>query len=255
MKRATIAWILLGALACSPNAFANESATLQKQFFEAVGSGKLGNVMSLLDSRVIDYIDPPLLNDWMNAVAKQLGKFQSVDPKNSTVNRVTKGGFDQRLVDSTVHFEHGVAHSELDYYKGKIIRFQVDSPQLDDTDWFRGPTDTSYYRNMAVDFCRDIAGGNLQAARYRMHPSLQENVSSERLQQFHRAFVNEIGELSDVQVIGDKFLEFDNLQQQRIELLVIGSKATYKSVVSYGFFGLRAQMIEFDLTQTKLGDK
>lgn len=245
-------FLTLILVATSASLSAEEFDKVPQEFLTAVGTGKPAEVMALIDPRLYKEIDPTVLGEWMNAVNKRLGRFKSVDPNN--FGKTTSSDGDVKIIDAvgTLLFENGNGSLKIEYQNGKIAKFKLDSLLMNSHDWFSGPSDTSYYRDAAVDFVNNIVRGEINSVGPVMHPALRANVTPTHLSDMSRAFAERLGGVEEVHVVDEHYSAQNDLQSLRVDVLVKGTKATYKSEIKYAFIGLNAKVIEFDLTKKRI---
>ncbi len=236
---------LLAAVLVTANR-AGENA--QRPFFEAIATGDSSQVMALMAPSLHREVDEPALAAWMTAINQRLGKYEGIARLNfKTSCRYEKGVSTIRSV-ATVRFEKGSAQSEIVYADGKIVGFDVDSSALT-PGWFKGPAKLTSYHEKAQKFFVDFAAGNAKNVQTQMHESLISNVSNGKLEKMFKGVKDLAGDIDSVDAL-DAIYDSDEESVQVI-LKVHGEKTDLDAVATYRFFGLKSQLIQFNMKPSK----
>lgn len=239
-----LAVVGFGSLLFAANRVGEDS---QRTFFAAVATGKTENVMNLLDPRLHEQIDAPVLKQWMKAVNKNLGQYRGIDWSDFDTQVSKEADANTTESEATVLFEKGKARSEVVFVNGKIVRFNVESVRLQ-RDWFQGPKETDLYCSRALAFYRAIAAGKPAAARTLMSDELREEISEEAFEKMVAKVNSFTGELQRIEVLGDKYTDTEEKGQRlEVSLRFIGQQGTLDATAAFRFIGLRGVLTGFNM--------
>jgi hypothetical protein len=210
---------------------------LQTSFFSAVESGDVKQVEALMHPALRKKIDPPILEAWMQEVRGKLGRFQGLSKTDFSTSTKYQGG--KKLTESkgTVNFEHGTATSELEFQDDQLVAFSIRSDKIGD-DWFKGPTDSTFYRERGQQFLTHFLNGEAEQAFSMMHESLQKAMPLEKLKTLMTGVTAKAGRLQSIAHTEDRF---DASKGQRLKVLyqVKCANSQTTAQIDFQFVGLK----------------
>lgn len=224
-------------------------AELQERFFTAVVSGDPEQVLALCDPALRVEIDAPVLGAWMAEVHKQLGDFKGLSKSNfdTKARTTTEGSF--RESKGIVHFSNGDANSDLVVRNDLLVSFSIKSDKIGD-DWFKGPADSTLYRNRGEQFLQRFFAKDLAAAAGMMHENLHKELPDDKLSAMVDQVVGRAGSLRNVTFRDEKLVTGDE------QLLVLNyriecEKENLIATAEFRFIGLKGHLWGFNFAGEK----
>ena len=242
----TLLFVGIGSLLVIANRAGENS---QRPFFEAVASGNPDNVIAMLDQDVQSDLDAPVLAEWMKAVNERLGKYQGLSSTGFRTHFATVNGENTTTSSGTVLFERGEATSEIVYVDGKIVKFKIDSPLLDEK-WFEGPSSSELYFDRAARFYQQFADKELDAAYESMHEALQDEVTPQSFAEMRTAVESIAGDIDQIAVVGAEFTDGDS-QMLQVQLKLHGLNSDLNATADYQFVGLKGVLNGFHMSKSE----
>ena len=215
-----------------------------KEFFADVAAEDVDLFLGKSTDDLKRDVDAPVLQAWMERFNEKLGAFQSTSGFNYGVNHTD--GVTTTKISGTATFAQGEADVELVYYDNKLAGFTVKAPSLEG-DWFTGPKDTTLYQERTQTFLTEFANGRTTEAYEMMHEALQKEVTDESLAKMTKSVGGEMGELKEIQIVGDEFSNDDG-QVLTVNARVVGAKNTMDGTVDFRFIGLKGHLIGFNVS-------
>jgi len=148
--------------------------------------------------------------------------------------------------EGAVDFEKGAAKSELKFYDGKLVKFNVTSDKVAGP-WFQGPASTELYRGRAKTFLTHFLKGEPDAAFGMMHSALQKNLPLDKLKAMIEGITGKAGPLKSVEYASEELAPGD-VVNLKILCKVECEKAKTTASVSFQFVGLKGHLVAFDLS-------
>jgi hypothetical protein len=217
----------------------------QEKFFQAVLSGDPKQVTALFHPALRDEVDEPVLAVWMKAVKDNLGAFQGLNKTDFNTSSKIEGGATIGESKGTVSFEKGQAQSELKTRDGQIVAFHVTSDKLGG-DWFKGPTDTTLYRQRGKECLTYLLGDKCEDAFKMMHENLQKKVPLDQLKAMMADFTGKAGKAKTV-TYQSETLEPGGTLTLKVVYKVECEKANPTGTVEFQFDGLKGHLVAFNL--------
>ena len=221
-------------------------ASPQKRFFKAILSGNPGKVTAMCHPALRDEIDEPVLAAWMAEVKDKLGAFKGLRKTNFSTSTKIENGVKVTESKGMVDFEKGSAESELKYYDGKLIKFNIKSDQLK-TDAFPGPTSTDLYRERGKEFLTLFLANKPDETFAMMHSALQKKVPLEKLKTMMAGVTGKAGPTKAITWQSEK-LEPGEPLTLKLLYNVECEKAKTVASVEFQFIGFKGHLLAFNLT-------
>ncbi|NND98296.1 MAG: hypothetical protein HKN47_13300 [Pirellulaceae bacterium] len=224
---------------------ATSSRSTQRDFFQTIQAGGTSALINEMHPALIDQIDAPVLDAWVDAVHRELGDVTDIQ-QTAFHTSVTN---EQTTIQSTatITFERGTATSELTTVDGKIVGFDITSKRL--INWLTEPTSTEIYESRGKRFLMEMLSGNPQQARAMVHQGLKDVITLEQL----TAMATQLQSQSDSQVtptITAKSASM-NPEKEAPELLVqfeiVDGDQTRQAEVAFQFEGMKGHILGFQI--------
>ncbi len=219
----------------------SEGEKLQQTFFDALNSGDRNGLVSLFHPGLRSVVDEPVLDAYMKSFQTNLGKYLGVKKGDFTSSVRYEGSAKRVLAKGTVRFFLGEAKSDLEFIDGKLIRFSIKSPKMED--WLPALPSTDIYKAKGEEFLRAFLD-RPDAAFEMMHEALRKEVPIERMRELSRARLAVSGRARKVDFRWEKFSTSPN-PNLRIHYVVQGERASFEAELKFIFLGFSAHLISF----------
>lgn len=222
------------------------TANAHREFFDLVATGDADQFLEQSDQQLIDDIDAPVLEAWMQALNQSLGSYQQTLTDGFSCNTRQTDGARVTEIAGTAVFDHGRATVQLNYIDGKLAGFQVQSDQLADG-WFHGPADASLYQQRMTDFLEALINDRSLEAFMMMHEALQKEVTVDSLRLMGKRVIQLSGPIETIGFVKERFKDQDG-QRLTINAEVTGQMETLDAKVTFQFIGMKGHLLEFGIT-------
>lgn len=252
LKRSLALLLLVAVIVVCAILWARSSASsAQQKFFDAVGSGEPVRVTALFHEKLRSDVDEPILRAWMEIMNERLGRYKGLS--NSEFNMKTQStelGQVTQIV-AKVELEKGTVDSTLEYLDGRLIAFNVKTDALND-DWFKGPADTSLYKNRAEEFLRHILDNRVDEAWSMMHKDVQQQISLKKLHDAAAEGRRLFSPLKSITHAGETMEPDHNFGIVLTERIRVSGAQSEDTEVRFHFTGLKGFITGFKIGREKL---
>lgn len=243
MKTVFVSRVLF-AVAVMATAFsASSRADVQRDFFEAIQSGQIEQVMAQMRPELLVEVDPPVLAAWMTALNERVGSLQSIKYTGIELKQTEDGSF--RTTTAIVTFEKGSATSVLTAIDDRLIAFQVTSDQLGN-DWFQGPSSIDLYESRGRTFIEQFMTGKTDEAYAMCHPALQDVIDRESFQQMVNILHERHGGPTSVTLKDSSMKIDDERQELTLNFDIVGERGTGVCEITVQFAGMKGHLLGFN---------
>ena len=218
-------------------------AGTQDDFFRALNSGNTNQLTQMMRPELLEQVDVPVLDVWMQAMNERLGNVREV--KQTSISNENTLTMRIQSTEAVIEFEQGNATSVMQTVNDKLIKFNVASEQLGD-DWFQGPNDTQVYQELGTDFITRFLNGQTDEAYAMCHPALQEAVDAEAFARMVKQIRGSAGSLQEVTFKQSRMEITDDAQNLLLDFDITGEKATGTCEITIQFVGLKGHLLGFD---------
>lgn len=222
-------------------------ADQQQQFFDAIASGDPEQFIALMDKRLADQVDPPVLRRWMAHVNETLGPFQGLAKSSfETKKNLTDSGW---LTESSgdALFQNGTVQVGLRLLDGKLVGYEVTGEPLRQGDWLQDSPADELYRERARQLIRHLVMREADEALAMMHEKLRGRLTEEQLVTGMTRFAEQYGELEEIKITDERFVDTPDDKSLTVRMLCTFAKQKADAEVRYEFDTARGHITAFNI--------
>lgn len=236
--------VLIGGIAALLFWAHSSGSDRQEKFFEAVLSGDTTRFIAMLHPDARDEIDEPVLAEWMKTFSENLGELKGLSAAGfSTKVELTDAGKVVKT-EGTVKFTKGSAKSQLTFLDDQIMQFTVKSDKMP-AGWFKGPADTTLYRQRGEKLFRHLTAGEAAQARAMFHENFQKKYSLTDVEEFAADITTQFGALKSITFVSDDYEGAPGGQFLETVFRFTFEKGQTEGSVRFQFLGLKGYPIRF----------
>jgi len=222
-----------------------KGSELQEKFCTAIGTGDAGKVIELMDPRLKENVDRPILQMWVNEVNAKLGKYEGLSKSNFHTSSSTSGNQTVVKSEGTAIYEKGEAQLMLVELNEMLVEFNMTTDRIPGADWFKKP-EGIFYRDRAIAFIDHMVSKRMDQARDMMHEILKKQFDVDRAKAHMVNQLARMGEVKSIKFLSEKFTPGKS-PELKIFMTVEGSKKTIKADVRFQFVGLKGHIVGFNV--------
>jgi len=221
--------------------FVSQDVNTTNEFFAALFAADYDKLRHMVDPKLADNIDEPLLVLFATSCEEWFGRFHGVSAKHFRSVRKIGSSTVPVKISCMLKFEKGTVNAKMEILEGKVISYLIHSERIP-KGWTPIPADTRYWREKGKEFLAAYSGDRAEEAFRMMHPDLQKIMPLERLRK-HTAFALEkAGRLLSVEFLSEeKVHPSGKVIALRYELRY--ENLTREVRLRYGFQGLKGYLI------------
>jgi len=219
----------------------------QQRFFDAIATGDPQRFIDLMDPRLVEQVDAAVLRQWMARINETLGPFEGLAKSRfATKRNLTDAGWVTETSGDAV-FRNGTVQVELTLLDDKLVGYEVTGDLLKTVDWLTESPADEVYRERAGRLIRHLVAREADEVLAMVHDKLRERVTTEQLVTGMTRFAEQYGELEDIEVVDERFVETPGQKSLTVRMLCRFSKQTAPAEVRFEFDAARGHITAFDI--------
>jgi hypothetical protein len=221
-----------------------QKQSAEERFVRAVATKESAEVMELLDVRIRDDVDEPILAAWINAIRDHLGPLVEYEPTGTEI--IEGDNPDEWFTRSRgrAEFRDGLADVIIDLLDGRIVGFSIESPLMPE-DWFQGPADTAFYRRRGRDLLAHIVSDYPGRAYPLLGEGFKQTVTPDDLARATATEPLTRGQLESITYSSESFGRAGGGVYLTIYYDLVCEKGTSRGAVRYRFVDLKGHIVKF----------
>ena len=224
-----------------------EGEEQQQRFFDAIASGDPEQFIGLMDKRLADQVDAPVLRIWMTHVNEALGPFQGLaKSKFSTKKNLTDAGWVTETSGDAL-FENGPVQVGLTLVGDKLVGYEVSGDLLKKVDWLTESPADEIYRERAKSLIRHLVAREADEALAMVHETLRQRITADQLVAGMTRFAEQYGELEGIEITDETFVATPDDKSLTVKMLCTFSKQKAPAEVRFEFDTARGHITAFDI--------
>jgi hypothetical protein len=219
----------------------------QQRFFDAIASRDPEVFVGLMDDSLAEKVDPPVLRQWMASLDETLGPFEGLAKSQfATKKNLTDAGWVTESSGDAV-FRNGTVQVELTLLDDKLVGYEVSGDLLKKVDWLKESPADEIYRERSRRLIRHLVAREADEAIAMMHEKLRERISAAQLVAGMTRFAEQYGELEDLEVVDERFVDTPGMKSLTVRMLCSFSKQKAFAEVRFEFDTARGHITAFDI--------
>ena len=217
----------------------------EERFVRAVATKEPAAVIELLDLRIRNKVDEPILAAWMSAIRLHLGPLDSYEP---TGTEIIEGDTPEEWFIRSrgrAEFRDGLADVIVDLLDGRIVGFSIESSLIPE-DWFQGPEDTEFYRQRGRDLLTHIVTDFPRRAYPLLGDGFKKALTLDDLSTATAIEPITRGQLESIAYSSESFGRTGEGVYLTIYYDLVYEKGTSRGSVRYRFVDLKAHIVKFN---------
>jgi len=199
----------------------------------------------MLDLRIRDQVDEPVLAAWISAIRRHLGPLEDFERINTEI--IEGDDPETWLVRSRgrAEFRDGLADVTLELQGGNIVGFAIESPMIPE-DWFQGPQDTDFYRRRGRDLLTYVVTDFPGRAYPLLGDGFKRTVTVDDLGAATATEPITRGQLESITYASESFGRLGGGVYLTIYYDLVCEKGTSRGSVRYRFVDMKSHIVKFD---------
>ena len=224
--------------------------TQQQRFFDAIASRDPDRLIGLMDDRLVERVDPPVLRQWMAGIDETLGPFEGLAKSRfSTKKHHTDAGWVTESSGDAV-FHNGTVQVALTLLDDKLVGYEVTGDLLETVDWLRESPADEIYRERARRLIGHLVRREADEAIAMMHEKLRAQVSADQLVAGMTRFAEQYGDLESIDIVDERFVDTPGMKSLTVRMACTFSKQPAVAEVRFEFDAARGHIVAFDIPAT-----
>ena len=222
-----------------------QEQSAEERFVRAVATKEPAAVLKMLDLRIRDDVDEPVLAAWMSVIRQRLGTLEDVELLGTEVIEGDDPAEWLTRSRCRAEFRDGLADVTLEMQGGNIVGFAIESPLIPE-DWFQGPQNTDFYRQRGRDLLTYIVTDFPGRAYPLLGEGFKRTISVEDLGAATATEPITRGELESITYASESFGRSGGGVYLTIYYDLVYEKGTSRGSVRYRFVDMKSHIVKFD---------